>query len=213
MPIAASTVAERGGGPKVGRVATPAPSGRMAAHHLQPPSTMSTTTAPGSVRRLAIGDLEQELATTRRVLERVPDEHWDWKPHAKSFNLGHLATHLATLPHWSIAILSGDEFDIATAPPRDLSTTPRDRAAVLALLDQNLAAMRAALEGLDDDALLKPWTLRRGEHVVFTLPRVAAFRTMIISHQIHHRGQMTVYLRLLDVAVPGVYGPSADEPF
>jgi uncharacterized damage-inducible protein DinB len=174
---------------------------------------MSTSAAPSQVRQLALGDFEQEIAQTRRVLERVPDDRFGFKPHPKSFSLGHLATHLANLPFWLISILSSDEFDLATVPPTNPDELPTARDAVLAKFDENVAAVRSALEAADDDALLRPWTLRKGEHVVMTIPRVAAIRTVGISHMVHHRGQMTVYFRLLDVPVPGLYGPSADEGF
>jgi uncharacterized damage-inducible protein DinB len=174
---------------------------------------MSTSAAPSQVRQLALGDFEQEIAQTRRVLERVPDDRFDFRPHPKSFPLGHLASHISTLPFWLISILSADEFDLATVPPTNPDELPKTRDAILAKFDENVAAVRAALEAADDDALLRPWTLRKGEHVVMTIPRVAAIRTVGVSHMIHHRAQMTVYLRLLDVPVPGLYGPSADEGF
>ncbi|HEU4453236.1 MAG TPA: DinB family protein [Longimicrobium sp.] len=172
---------------------------------------MSTSAASSQVRQLALGDFEHELAQTRRVLERVPDDRFDFKPHPKSFSIGHLATHLANLPFWLISILSDDEFDLATVPPTDPATLPTTRDAVLAKFDENVATVRAAFDAADDEALLRPWTLRKGEHVVMTVPRAAAIRTIGISHMVHHRGQMTLYLRLLDIPVPGIYGPSADE--
>jgi len=174
---------------------------------------MSTSAAPSQVRQLALGDFEQEIALTRRVLERVPDDRFDFKPHPKSFSAGHLATHLSNLPFWLISILSADEFDLASIPPTNPDDLPRTRDAVLARFDENVAAVRAALEAADDEALTRPWTLRKGEHVMMTIPRVAAIRTVGISHIVHHRGQMTVYLRLMDIPVPAVYGPSADEGF
>ncbi len=173
---------------------------------------MSTSATPSQVRQLALGDFEQEVALTRRVLERVPDDRFDWKPHPKSFSIGHLATHLSNLPFWLISILGADEFDLASVPPTNPDELPKTRDAVLAKFDGNVAAVRAALQAADDEALTRPWTLRKGEHVVMTVPRVAAIRTVGVSHIVHHRGQMTVYLRLLDIPVPGVYGPSADDP-
>lgn len=173
---------------------------------------MSTTAAPPQVRQLALGDFEQEMAQTRRVLERVPDDQIDFKPHPKSFSLGQLAAHLATLPQWLVSIVTADDFDLATVERGDPASQPRTRDALLAKFDESAAAVRAALDGADDQALLATWTLRKGDHVVFALPRAAAMRTIGISHMVHHRGQMTVYLRLLDIPVPGLYGPSADEP-
>jgi uncharacterized damage-inducible protein DinB len=174
---------------------------------------MSTNAAPSQVRQLALGDFEQEMAQTRRALERVPDDQFGFKPHPKSFSLGHLATHLSNLPFWLISILSSDEFDLASVPPTNPDELPKTRDAVLAKFDENVAAVRAALDAADDEALVRPWTLRKGEHVVMTVPRVAAIRSVGISHMVHHRAQLTVYFRLLDVPVPGLYGPSADEGF
>jgi uncharacterized damage-inducible protein DinB len=174
---------------------------------------MSTNAAPSQVRQLALGDFEQEMAQTRRALERVPDDQFGFKPHPRSFSLGHLATHLSNLPFWLISILSSDEFDLAGVPPTNPDELPKTRDAVLAKFDENVAAVRAALDAADDEALVRPWTLRKGEHVVMTVPRVAAIRSVGISHMVHHRAQLTVYFRLLDVPVPGLYGPSADEGF
>lgn len=171
---------------------------------------MSTTTAETpSLRQTALGDLEHEMAITRRVLERVPEERLSWKPHEKSWSLGGIAVHIANLPRWAVAILQADEFDLAAPLPR--SAEPASREEVLARFDAAVAAVREALAGADDAALARPWTLRRGEQVVTTLPKAGALRTMVISHVIHHRGQLSVYLRLLDVPVPSIYGPSADE--
>lgn len=170
---------------------------------------MSTTTP--SIRRLALADLEHEMAQTRRVLERVPDEHFDWKPHEKSSSLGKLAAHIANLPWLARAALRGDELDVATVPRPDPAAAPKNREEILAKFDAELAELSAALDAADDATLMQRWTLRNGERVVLTLPRMGAIRGMGISHVIHHRAQLTVYLRLLDVPVPGLYGPSADE--
>ncbi|HEX8693802.1 MAG TPA: DinB family protein [Longimicrobium sp.] len=174
---------------------------------------MDTTTAPPPVRQLALGDLEREMKQTRRVLERVPDEHWDWKPHQKSMSLGHLAAHVANLPRWQATVLASDFFDVATVPPPDYAAAPKTRDELLRRFDENAAAMQAALDAAGDEALLRTWELRQGEHVITSLSRAAAIRTLGISHIIHHRAQLTVYLRQLDVPVPGLYGPSADESF
>jgi uncharacterized damage-inducible protein DinB len=169
---------------------------------------MNPTTAP-SLKKIALGDLAHELAVTRRFLERVPEAHFAWKPHEKSMSLGGLATHLAQLPFWQLNILKHDEFDLMTAPP-PLSAAA-DREEVLRRFDENSAALQSALNELDEAALGSTWTLRRGEQVIFQMPRVAALRSMGISHMVHHRGQLSVYLRLLEVPVPGAYGPSADD--
>jgi uncharacterized damage-inducible protein DinB len=157
----------------------------------------------------ALGDLDQELRSTRRMLERLPEHRFDWRPHERSWTLGELATHVANLVGWQTQILATDRFDLATDVTR--SGAFESSAALLARFDENVAALRAALAGAPDDALGAPWTLQRGEQVLFTLPRLAALRSMGLNHLIHHRGQLSVYLRLLDVPVPGLYGPSADE--
>jgi len=162
-----------------------------------------------SLKQLLFSDLEHELATTRRVLERIPDEHLAWKPHEKSMALGGLGTHLANLVRWQVGMLRQDEYDFA-ANPATMSPA-RSTAELLATFDANVAELRAALADTDDDALGQDWTLRRGEHVVFKQPRRLVLRSAGLSHMAHHRGQLTVYLRLLDVSLPPVYGPTADE--
>lgn len=165
--------------------------------------------AAPTLAQVSLGDLAHELATTRRVLERVPDEHWDWKPHAKSMTLGQLAGHVANLLNWGIHTMSETGVDFA-APPA-VPPRPADRAGLLAAFDAGAERVRAGVEGADDEALGAPYTMRRGEQVITSMPRAAMLRGWILSHIIHHRGQLTVYLRLLDVPVPSVYGPSADE--
>jgi len=165
-----------------------------------------------SLRQSALGDLEHELATTRRVLERVPEEHFGWKPHEKSYSLGDLATHLANLVYWQTTMLRQDHFDVASTPQRRERAASRE--ALLEEFDRHVQALRDALAGLDDAALAAPWSLRRGEQVLLQGPRVGMVRSMGISHMVHHRGQLSVYLRLLGVPVPPIYGPTADEaPF
>jgi uncharacterized damage-inducible protein DinB len=169
---------------------------------------MNADTAP-SLKQAALADLEHEFATTRRVLERVPDEHFAWKPHERSMALGGLATHLATLPFWAITTLESDELDMAKGMPENPLAKSRDE--VLRRFDETAERVRAALAAADDAALARTWTMRNGEHVIVQQPRVAVLRTFVANHMIHHRGQMSVYLRLLDVPVPSIYGPSADE--
>lgn len=173
---------------------------------------MSSTTpaAAPPLSRLALGDFAHEMETTRRVLERVPEDRFGWKPHEKSWTLAQLATHVATLPLWLSMTLQTDELDLgASQPPNEV---PATRDELLARFDQNAAGAHEALSKADDATLTSPWTLRNGEQVFFTLPKLAVVRGTIISHLIHHRGQLSVYLRLLDVPVPAMYGPSADEP-
>ncbi len=156
-----------------------------------------------------IPELDYEMAGTRKTLERVPLERYDWAPHPKSFSLGRLANHLAGLLRWGSIAMETSEYDFASG--RYPASDHRTREALLAGFDANLAATRAAIAGAPDAAFFVPWTLRNGDHVIFTLPRIAVLRSMVLNHNVHHRGQLTVYLRLLDVPVPGLYGPSADE--
>ena len=169
--------------------------------------TAPATTA--SLAQLSLGDLHQELATTRRVLERVPDEHWDWKPHPKSMALGQLTAHVANLLLWAQHTLSAPEVDFASPPP----APPRHAnvAATLAAYDASVAEVGGLLANASDAALGETYTVRRGAQVMMAMPRTAMLRGFILSHIIHHRGQLSVYLRLLDVPVPSIYGPSADE--
>lgn len=161
-----------------------------------------------SLKRAAFGDLDDELAATRRLLERVPDEHLGWRPHARSMTLGALATHLATLPYWMHTTLAEDAFDLAATPRNEALGS---RAAILERFDAHAAALRAQWRDTPEATLAAPWTLRQGERVLLTQPRAAVLRGMGLSHLIHHRGQLTVYLRLLDVPLPALYGPTADE--
>lgn len=161
------------------------------------------------IRPALLADFDHEMAVTRHLLERCPPA-FDWTPHAKSFTLGGLATHLSRLPHWGEWILSRDGFDLV------LDHTPQAPAVatiaqVLEAFDQHVRIVRGRLVESSDAELAAPWTLRRNGTSIMTLPRASAFRTFIVNHTVHHRGQLSVYLRLLDVPVPAIYGPSADE--
>jgi uncharacterized damage-inducible protein DinB len=153
-------------------------------------------------------EFDHEMGVTRKVLERVPDDRFDWKPHAKSYALGQLAQHLATIPFWGLATLTETVVDLGSTQPLEARRT---RAEVLALFDGHVASARAALVGKSDGELKAQWTLKRDGHVIFSMPKHAVWRSFVISHLIHHRAQLGVYLRLLDVPVPSTYGPSADE--
>lgn len=157
---------------------------------------------------VVFGDFEQELSSTRRALERVPDEHWSWKPHAKSYALGELAAHVANIVEWGSVTIAVDDLDLGGIPQ---NAPPANRAQVLARFDASAEKLRQDLPTLTAESLAATWTLRGGEVVYLTLPRLAALRGFVLSHLIHHRAQLTVYLRLLDVPVPSIYGPSADE--
>jgi len=161
------------------------------------------------VKQLIVGDAMHELATMRRVLERLPEEHMSWKPHEKSMTLGGLATHLINLMNWQIAILQQREFDLSTVP---LRREPLEkRADVLEEFDANVGKFEKLLAESDEETLGEEWTLRHGDHVILRQPRALALRSFGLSHMVHHRAQLGVYLRLLDIPVPGMYGPSADE--
>ena len=168
-----------------------------------------TTAATPSIKQITLGDLEHELASTRRVLERVPDGHAEWRPHEKSMPLMGLATHLATIPWWGIGMLTADHYDLATAGRNAPDPTP---AAALARWDENVARLMEAFHGASDELLLSPWELRMGGKVLRSSPRASFLRGWVVSHMVHHRAQLGVYLRLLGVPVPQVYGPTADEP-
>jgi uncharacterized damage-inducible protein DinB len=158
---------------------------------------------------LAFADLSNELATTRTVLDRLPDGQFDWAPHEKSMPLGRLAAHMVTLVGMPETMLATDAVDLAAGRP---PTAPMaDRAAVLAAFDAAAARARTALDGASDEALAGTWALRMGQHTIAAGTRREMLRHLFLSHLIHHRGQMTVYLRLLGVPVPPVYGPTADE--
>jgi uncharacterized damage-inducible protein DinB len=153
-------------------------------------------------------EFDHEISTTRKLLERVPDDRLSWKPHPRSMSLGGLATHLSNLPWWGEMTLTRSEFDTAGSSPQPEVTS---RAQILDRFDRNALATRSALSGKSDAELMVPWALKNGSQTIFSLPRAAVWRSFVLSHLVHHRGQMSVYLRLLDVPVPSIYGPSADE--
>jgi uncharacterized damage-inducible protein DinB len=160
---------------------------------------------------LFLAELDREAVATRRVLERVPEGLYDWKPHPKSMPLGYLSTLVATMPAWIDLIINQDEFDFApvnsSRKPPELRTT----AELVKGLEDSLAKARAALSNTSDEFLLTPWKLLAGGRVITELPRHINIRDAVINHWAHHRGQLTVYLRLNDAPVPAVYGPTADE--
>lgn len=157
-------------------------------------------------------EFEQEMQNTRKTLERVPDEKWNWKPHEKSGTVGWLASHIATMPGWISVTINTPELDYApVGGPAYEPPKIENRKQLLAELDKGAAQARSALAAVSDQEMLKGWKLLAGGKEVFTLPRVAAIRGMVLNHIIHHRAQLTVYFRLLGVPVPALYGPSADE--
>jgi uncharacterized damage-inducible protein DinB len=159
-----------------------------------------------------LNELRQEAAATRRVLERVPEEKLSWKPHAKSMSLGQLSLHLASLPGNLVQLAQLDEFDVSQAnfdPPM-----PNSRDQILTAFDESMSAAENYISGIDEKTATGNWRLTHGEREVFSVPRIGLLRSIMLNHSYHHRGQLTVYLRLLDVPVPVIYGRSADEnPF
>ena len=156
-------------------------------------------------------EFDNEMANTRKALERIPAD-FGWKPHEKSMTLGRLATHICEIPRWGAITVNTSELDLAPpgAPPYQPQTAA-SREDALAMFEKNAADARAALAGAADEHLMASWSLLMTGKTLFTMPRIAVLRGMVMNHLIHHRGQLTVYLRLLGVPVPALYGPSADE--
>jgi uncharacterized damage-inducible protein DinB len=165
-----------------------------------------------AIRDALLPEFDMEMASTRKMLERVPVEKGDFKPHAKSGSLGWLATHVADLPQWVVETVHKDELDFAPpGVPRPAPSRLESRDQLLSGFDAKVKAARAAIAGVSDERLGGPWTLKAGGKTIFTMPRAAVLRNFVMNHMIHHRAQLGVYLRLNDVPVPGMYGPSADE--
>lgn len=160
---------------------------------------------------LLLPEFDHEMGTTRRVLERVPEQDFGWTPHTKSLSLGQLAAHIATLPQWVGRVVTGSAFDIDTRSGVSYPAPTGSSPALVKTFDDQVAAARATLSGQTDATLLAPWTLKRDGRELFTMPRIAALRSMVMNHGVHHRGQLSVYLRLRDVPLPSIYGPTADE--
>jgi uncharacterized damage-inducible protein DinB len=158
-----------------------------------------------------IPEFDHEMRTTRSLLERVPDAAADFKPHPKSMSMSQLAIHLPQLVMWIPGVVDATELDIASPASAKYRLAWESTAALLATFDRLVASGRSTLAGATDEQLMVPWTLRAGDHVILTMPRIAVLRTMVMNHVIHHRGQLSVYLRLNDIAVPEIYGPTADS--
>ena len=157
-------------------------------------------------------EFDQELMTARKTLERIPEDKLGWKPHEKSMTLGRLAGHVAELAGWAVPTLTQDSLDFAPpGQPPYPPTIATSRKQVLDIFDKNREESRKAISGTSNDEFMKTWTLLRGGKVMMTMPKIAVLRSFCINHVIHHRAQLGVYLRLNDIAVPSVYGPSADE--
>lgn len=165
-----------------------------------------------SVIQMLLQEFDQEAATTRKCLERVPAGRGSYKPHSKSMPLGRLAGHIVEIPGWVAITLQRDEFDVAPVDgPKHEALELDAPAAILEQFDRNAAGARAALAAAAEAELSRPWSLKSGGQIAFTLPKGAVLRNFVLNHLVHHRAQLALYLRLNDVPVPSIYGPSADE--
>lgn len=165
-----------------------------------------------SLGKTFLAEFDHEMATTRRVLERIPDDKLAWKAHPKSNTIGWVGCHLAEIPGWVAGTLAADEWDLAPpGGPEYKTPTASSRQEILAAFDKNVAEARAALATAADAEFGKMWSLKRGGQTLFSMPKAAVVRTWVINHTVHHRAALCVYLRLNDVPVPSVYGPSGDE--
>jgi len=157
-------------------------------------------------------EFDMEMAGTRKSLERVPDDKLDWKPHTKSMTMRQLTTHLALFPSWMTDTLAKTSFDYAPVGGEPYKPPAvNSRKDLLEIFDRDVAKAREALKAASDAQLMETWTLLAGGKTIFAMPRIAVLRGMVMNHLIHHRAQLGVYLRLNDVPVPALYGPSADE--
>lgn len=164
-----------------------------------------------TIAQTLLSEFDHETANTRKVLERVPGEHAGWKPHSKSWTLGELALHIANLPRWGTMMLRQEAFDVGApggGPPKRVFTTTAE---LLETFERNVAEERGVLASMSDADMMVPWTLKNGNTTVFTMPRAAVLRSSVFNHAIHHRAQLTVYLRMKDIPLPFLYGPTADE--
>jgi uncharacterized damage-inducible protein DinB len=173
----------------------------MSAEQTQKQKTMTVGNALAA-------ELSYEAISTRKMLERVPAEIFQWQPHAKSMELGNLAQHISRLPSFVKPVLTADEFDLATA---ERPASPTSGEELVETFDKFLAEATEYLNNAADEDLTVAWKLRHGDKTIFEMPRAGVVRSLVLSHLIHHRGQLSVYLRLNDVPVPSIYGPSADE--
>ena len=160
---------------------------------------------------MLLAEYDREMANTRKMLAQVPQEKFDWRPHQKSWTMGQLSTHIANLPHWAIFTIERDEFDMAPVNGNDEAVPPAKTVAeVLERFDKNILAARKTIATAENSTYLEFWTLLKGGNKVMSQPKIAVIRGFVMNHIIHHRAQLGVYLRLNDVAVPSVYGPTAD---
>ncbi len=163
-----------------------------------------------AISEALLPEYDMEMASTRKILERIDDEKFSWKPHEKSYSMGDLATHVATLPLWGVMTVHGDHYDV-TDPNNPPPAKAANKAEVLAMFDKSAADAREAIAGADDAVMMQPWSLKADGAVKFTMPKAAVLRSFVMNHMIHHRAQLGMYLRLNNIALPQVYGPTADE--
>ena len=163
-----------------------------------------------SIAQGLLAEFDAEFANTRRTLDRIPENKLDWTPDPKSMSLGRLATHIAEMTGWAALTMNSDELDFAKNAYQPVLAQSREH--LLRIADENATSARAAIAGATDADFMKTWTLRAGDQIFFTMPKIAVIRSMVMNHIIHHRGQLTVYYRMNGVPVPALYGPSADEP-
>ncbi len=165
-----------------------------------------------TISQSLLPEFDQEMANTRKTLERIPEDKLTWKPHEKSMPLGRLAGHLAELSGWAVDTIKKDSLDFRPSdgpPMQPLIATSRQQ--LLEAFDNYVTASRAAIAGANDDHLMKPWSLMSAGRTIMTMPRIVVIRSFVMNHVIHHRAQLGVYLRLNNIPVPSIYGPSADE--
>jgi len=163
-----------------------------------------------AIRDMLLPEFDQEMANTRKMLERIPEDRFDFQPHPKSWKIDHLAGHVADIPMWATHTLQVEVFEME--PGQYKPFEPKTRKELLDLFDKHVSETRAALASATDEQLNKIWTMKWSGKTVMTMPRIDVLRSVVMNHLIHHRAQLGVYLRLMNVAVPGMYGPSADEP-
>ena len=164
-----------------------------------------------NIAQTFLPEYDHELATTRRLLERVPEAEFGWKPHEKSMTLGQLAGHVANIPFWLSATMNAAFYDVTAGDKEATLEPPASRDVLLKEFDDKVRNARASLAKATDAEMMAPWALKQGGLEIFSMPRVTAVRSFVMNHLIHHRGQLSVYLRLKDVPVPSIYGPTADE--
>jgi uncharacterized damage-inducible protein DinB len=162
-----------------------------------------------SLSDVFIAELQQEAIATRKCLERIPENTFDWKPHEKSMSMSALAAHIAEMVSWVKDVAETPELDFATMDYKPFA--PETTAELVELFDKNLSAANESLKNASDGMMMENWKMRNGEQVYFDMPRIQVLRGFIFNHLAHHRGQLSVYLRLQDIPVPEIYGPSADE--